>query len=66
MTQFAVCGKSTTHALVYLVHCILEYLDKGACYVRLFLADFSKGFDLVDHTVLMSELRYLGGSRCHY
>ena len=50
--QFAVCGKSTTHALVYLVHCILEYLDKGACYVRLFLADFSKGFDLVDHTVL--------------
>ena len=58
--QFAVCGKSTTHALVYLVHCILEYLDKGVCYVRLFLADFSKGFDLVDHTVLMLELRSLG------
>ena len=58
--QFAVRGKSTTHALVYLVHCIQEYLDKGACYVRLFLADFSKGVDLVDHTVLMLELRSLG------
>ena len=58
--QFAVCGKSTTHALVYLMHCILEYLDKGECYVRLFLADFSKGFDLVDHSVLIAELRSLG------
>ena len=26
--HFAVCGKSMTHAFVYLVHCVLEYLDK--------------------------------------
>lgn len=44
--QFSVCGRSTTHALVYFLHVILEALD-----VRIFFADFSKGFDLVDHNV---------------
>lgn len=58
--QFAVSGKSTTHALVYTLHCILEALDKGHCYARVLFTDFSKGFDLVDHNVLCDELRSLG------
>lgn len=48
------------HALVYLLHCILEALDNGHCYTRILFTDFSKGFDLVDHSVLVSELCDLG------
>jgi len=29
--QFALPGKSTTHALIYILHCILEALDNGHC-----------------------------------
>ena len=47
--QFSVCPKSTTHALVYILHSILETLGKGGSRIRMFCADFSKGFDLVDH-----------------
>ena len=57
--QFSISGKSTTHALVYLLHCILETLDKGNLYARVFFADFSKGFDLVDHNALLNELHFL-------
>ena len=57
--QFSVSGKSTTHALVYLLHLILEALDLGNNYVRLFFADFSKGFDLVDHQALLVEMNAL-------
>ena len=46
--QFAVPGKSTTQALLYLLHIMLAALDVGYCFVRLFFADFRKGFDLVD------------------
>ena len=41
--QFAVAGKSTEQALVYLLHLALETLDRGGCYLRLFFADFKKG-----------------------
>ena len=58
--QFALPGKSTTRALIYILHCILEALDTGHCYARILFTDFSKGFDLVDHNVLCSELRNLG------
>lgn len=54
--QFATKGRSTTQALVYILHNILEAMDKGNCSVRAFFADFSKGFDLVDHNVLCAEL----------
>ena len=57
--QFAVAGKSTTHALVYFLHLILEGLDNGDMYARIFYTDFSKGFDLVDHGVLLHELEIL-------
>ena len=46
-------------ALVYFLHTILESLDQGENYIRVFFADFSKGFDLVDHNVLISELELL-------
>ena len=54
--QFALPGRSTTQALVYLLHTILESVDGGEMYVRMFFSDFSKGFDLVDHNVLLREL----------
>ena len=57
--QFAVPGKSTTQALVYLLHIMLAALDAGHCLVRLFFADFRKGFDLVDHNILIDELENL-------
>ena len=54
--QFAVAGKSTEQALVYLLHLALEALDRGGCYLRLFFVDFKKGFDLVDPLILMEKL----------
>ena len=57
--QFAVPGKSTTQALVYLLHIMLAVLDADHWFVRLFFADFRKGFDLVDHNVLIDELENL-------
>ena len=42
-----------------MLHVILEALDRGNCFVRIFFADFSKGFDLVDHNALVNELELL-------
>ena len=55
--QFALPKKSTTQALVYLLHVILASLDHGHCSVRIFFADFKKGFDLIDHNVITDELQ---------
>ena len=57
--QFALPGRSTMQALVYLLHTILESVDGGEMYVRMFFSDFSKGLDLVDHNVLLRELDIL-------
>jgi hypothetical protein len=58
--QFAMKGRSTTQALlVFLLHNVLETLDQGGSSARVFFADFSKGFDLVDHGVLVAELEKL-------
>jgi len=57
--QFSAQGKSTTHALVYLLHKIFPALDIGEIYARAFFADFSKGFDLVDQKVILCELETL-------
>ena len=62
--QFSIAGESTVQALVYFLHTILESLDRGENYIHVIFADFSKGFDLVDHNVLMSELELLGVHIC--
>ena len=54
--QFPLPGRSTPQALVYLLHTILESVDGGEMYVRMFFSDFSKGVDLVDHNVLLRKL----------
>ena len=54
--QFVVAGKSTEQALVYILHLSFEALDRGGCYLRLFFADFKKGFDLIDHFILIEKL----------
>ena len=57
--QFVMKGRSTTQTLVFLLHNVLETLDRGGSSVRAFFAYFSKGFDLVDHGVLLTELEKL-------
>ena len=47
------------HALSY-VGVIHSGLDKGDCSARQFFADFRKGFDIVDHNVIIAELENLG------
>ena len=54
--QFAATGMSTQHVIAYVLHLVLEALDSGSCSARLFFADFRKGFDLTDHTILLSKL----------
>ena len=41
------------------MHTILEALDTCGRYIRIFFSDFSKGFDLVDYNVLLTELNNL-------
>lgn len=55
--QVAMKDRSTTQALPFLLHNVLETLDQCGSSVRIFLADFSEGFHLVDHSV--SELEKL-------
>ena len=54
--QFARARHSTTVALVYLLQAVYEAVDTGNCGARLFFADYSKGFDMIDHMVLIEEL----------
>ena len=43
-----------------MLHSLLAGLESGQCSVRIFFADFKKGFDLVEHNVLNDELVKLG------
>ena len=54
--QFAVAGKSPEQAVVYILYLALEALDRGSCSLRMFFADFCKGFDLIDHKILLTKL----------
>ena len=54
--QFSRKGHSTTDALIYMLQAIYEAVDSGEASARIFFADFSKGFDLIDHSILMQEL----------
>ena len=50
----------TTAALVELLHLVHTMFDQGNDYVRCILIDFSKAFDVVNHEILLKELRILG------
>ena len=39
-----------------MLQAIYEAVDGGEASARIFSADFSKGFDLIDHSILMQEL----------
>ena len=53
-------GKDTQlEALIYSLHAIHEAVETGNCCVRIFFADFSKGFDIIDHNILLRELCFL-------
>ena len=49
-----------SHALVYFLQVFLEALDQGNTYAHIFFTDFSKGFVLVDHNILIQEMELLG------
>jgi hypothetical protein len=53
--QYARRAHSTTDALIYILHAGHEALDAGDTGARIFFADFSKGFDLIDHNILIPE-----------
>ena len=57
--QYSRKGHSTTDALLYMLQAIHEVVDSGEAVAWIFFADFSKGFDLIDHTILMHELSKL-------
>ena len=52
-------GHSTTDALLYMLQAVYEAVDCGKASARLFFADFTTGFDLIDHAILMRELAKL-------
>ena len=66
MEGFTLSRISTSHALAYILHIILESLDKGGCLARLFFADFRKGFDLIDHQILLCKLAQFDRHNCFY
>ena len=55
--QYARHGHSTVHALKYLMQAIHEAIDSGKYSVWIFFADFTKRFDVIDHSVLLDKLK---------
>ena len=49
-------NSSTTHALVTLVHHLLQETDVTGNSVRVFILDFSKAFDRIDYNILLGKL----------
>ena len=54
--QYAHKGHSTRDALLYILQPIYEATDSGNAGACLFFTDFSKGFDLIDHNILLEVL----------
>ena len=55
-----VSGVSTSHYLVSLLHYLHQGADKTNNVGTMILTDFSKAFDLVDHTVMINKFISLG------
>ena len=59
-TQYGNCkGSSTTHYLIKLTNEAFKSTDKGLATTAITI-DYSKAFDLVDHTTLINKLVELG------
>ena len=56
----AIKGSSTTHALIHLTHNLLKGLEHPDAYARILMLDLSKGFDRVDHNILLEKLALNG------
>merc|ERR1712105_280732 len=62
-SQFGnVKGSSTTHYLIKLTNQAFKSTDKGLATTAITI-DYSKAFDLVDHTTLINKLLELGVKR---
>ena len=53
-------GCSTTHALIHLLHQVLEGLEESGSFARILMLDFSKCFDRIDHSILLDKLKNNG------
>ncbi|XP_071948970.1 uncharacterized protein [Antedon mediterranea] len=51
---------STSHYLISLIDSVLKDLECGGTYVNLCAIDFTKAFDLVDHSILIKKLIDIG------
>ena len=56
--QYARQGHFDTDALIYILQAIHEATDGRNCGARMFFAYYSKGFDLIDHSVLPGSWRF--------
>ena len=50
---------STTQALISMIHALTNYTDGNGSTVRVFLFDYKKAFDLIDHTILTGKFARL-------
>ena len=53
-------GCSTVDALISMFHCWFSDTDGNGETVRVFLLDFSKAFDRINHQILIKKMRLLG------
>ncbi len=49
-------GRSTTTALIMLCHTLFQASDDTSNYIRILFVDFSKAFELINHSVLHNKL----------
>ena len=64
LRQFGnVAGLSTNHYLVNLIHYLLKGAEVSHNIGTVVLTDFSKAFDLVDHTILIDKIIRMGVRR---